>query len=135
MLKSSRLRWAIRPTPGPSVNRHWPLSALYGSMAANSNQEKKVMIDLHYWPTPNGKKVTILLEEAAIPYNIIKCNIGKGDQFTPEFLKMTPTRRMPTMVDTTPPGGGEPIAIFESGAIMMYLAEKVGKFYPQDLRG
>jgi GST-like protein len=93
------------------------------------------VIDLHYWPTPNGKKVTILLEEAAIPYNIIPCNIGRGDQFTPEFLKMNPNHRMPTMVDHAPAGGGEPIAIFESGAIMMYLAEKVGKFYPQDLRG
>jgi GST-like protein len=93
------------------------------------------MIDLHYWPTPNGKKVTILLEEAGIPYNIIPCNIGRGDQFTPEFLKMNPNHRMPTMVDTAPAGGGEPIAIFESGAIMLYLAEKVGKFYPQDLRG
>jgi GST-like protein len=93
------------------------------------------MIDLHYWPTPNGKKVTILLEEAGIPYNIIPCNIGRGDQFTPEFLKMNPNHRMPTMVDHAPPGGGHPLVVFESGAIMMYLAEKVGKFYPQDLRG
>ncbi|HEY0423560.1 MAG TPA: glutathione S-transferase N-terminal domain-containing protein, partial [Rhodopila sp.] len=93
------------------------------------------MIDLHYWPTPNGKKVTILLEEAAIPYRIVPVNIGRGDQFTPEFLKMNPNHRMPVMVDTTPAGGGEPISIFESGAIMLYLAEKVGRFYPQDLRG
>ena len=84
------------------------------------------MIDLHYWPTPNGKKVTILLEEAAIPYKIVPCNIGRGDQFTPEFLKMNPNHRMPVMVDHSPADGGEPIAIFESGAIMMYLAEKVG---------
>jgi GST-like protein len=75
------------------------------------------MIDLHYWPTPNGKKVTILLEEAGIPYNVIKCNIGKGDQFTPEFLAMNPNHRMPTMVDTAPADGGAPLAIFESGAI------------------
>jgi GSH-dependent disulfide-bond oxidoreductase len=93
------------------------------------------MIDLHYWPTPNGKKVTILLEEAAIPYNIVPVNIGRGDQFTPQFLKMNPNHRMPVMVDNTPTGGGEPIVIFESGAIMLYLAEKVGRFYPQDLRG
>src|SRR4051794_9811312 len=93
------------------------------------------MIDLHYWPTPNGKKVTILLEEAAIPYKIIQCNIGRGDQFTAEFLKMNPNHRMPTMVDHAPAGGGAPISVFESGAIMMYLAEKVGKFYPQDIRG
>lgn len=93
------------------------------------------MIDLHYWPTPNGKKVTILLEEAAIPYKITPCNIGRGDQFTAEFLKINPNHRMPVMVDDAPAGGGEPIAIFESGAIMLYLAEKVGRFYPQDLRG
>jgi len=92
------------------------------------------MIDLHFWPTPNGKKVTILLEEAGIPFNLIPCNIGAGDQFTPEFLRMNPNHRMPVMVDHLPTGGGEPIAIFESGAIMLYLAEKVGKFYPQDLR-
>ena len=93
------------------------------------------MIDLHYWPTPNGKKVTILLEEAGIPYNIVPCNIGAGDQFKPEFLAMNPNHRMPTLVDRAPADGGAPLTIFESGAIMMYLAEKVGKFYPQDLRG
>ncbi len=102
----------------------------------NQNREEPdVMIDLHYWPTPNGKKVTILLEEAGIPYNMVPCNIGRGDQFSAEFLKMNPNHRMPVMVDHTPPGGGEPIVIFESGAIMLYLAEKVGRFYPQDLRG
>jgi GSH-dependent disulfide-bond oxidoreductase len=93
------------------------------------------MIDLHYWPTPNGKKVTILLEEASIPYTIVPCNIGRGDQFSAEFLKMNLNHRMPVMVDHAPADGGEPLAIFESGAIMLYLAEKVGKFYPQDLRG
>ena len=93
------------------------------------------MIDLHYWPTPNGKKVTILLEEAAIPYTIVPVNIGRGDQFTPAFLKMNPNHRMPVMVDHAPAGGGEPIAIFESGAIMLYLAEKAGRFYPLDVRG
>ena len=93
------------------------------------------MIDLHFWPTPNGKKVTILLEEAGIPYTIIPCNIGRGDQFTAEFLAINPNHRMPVMVDRAPLGGGEPIAIFESGAIMMYLAEKCGRFFPQDMRG
>jgi GST-like protein len=93
------------------------------------------MIDLHYWPTPNGKKVTILLEEAGIPYTIVPCNIGRGDQFSPEFLAMNPNHRMPVMVDHNPADGGEKLAIFESGAIMMYLAEKCGRFYPQDLRG
>jgi GSH-dependent disulfide-bond oxidoreductase len=93
------------------------------------------MIDLHYWPTPNGKKVTILLEELGIPYKIIPCNIQRGDQFTSEFLKMNPNHRMPVMVDHAPKGGGAPISVFESGAIMMYLAEKEGKFWPQDVRG
>ncbi len=92
------------------------------------------MIDLHYWPTPNGKKVTILLEECGMPYRIVPCRIGKGDQFSPEFLKIGPNTRMPAMVDTEPPGGGEAITIFESGAIMMYIAEIAGQFYPQDLR-
>src|SRR5258707_1051628 len=93
------------------------------------------MIDLHYWPTPNGKKVTILLEECGLEYKIVPCNIQRGDQFTPEFLKMNPNHRMPVMVDHDPKGGGAPISVFESGAIMMYIAEKVGRFWPQDVRG
>ena len=93
------------------------------------------MIDVHYWPTPNGKKVTILLEELGMPYNVVPCHIGRGDQFTDEFLKIGPNNRMPAIVDHEPAGGGEPIGIFESGAIMTYIAEKAGRFYPQDLRG
>ena len=92
------------------------------------------MLDVHYWPTPNGKKVTILLEELGLPYKIVPCDIGKGDQFTTAFLKMNPNHRMPVLVDHEPKGGGEPIAIFESGAIMFYLAEKAGRFWPQDTR-
>lgn len=92
------------------------------------------MIDLHYWPTPNGKKVTILLEECGMPYKMIPCHIARGDQFTDEFLKISPNNRMPAMVDHDPPGGGAPVSIFESGAMMMYVAEKAGRFYPQDLR-
>ena len=92
------------------------------------------MIDLHYWPTPNGKKVTILLEECGMPYRVVPCAIGQGDQFKDEFLAISPNNRMPAMLDTEPAGGGEPIALFESGAIMMYIAEKAGQFYPQDLR-
>ena len=92
------------------------------------------MIDLHYWPTPNGKKITILLEELGIPYRIVPVNIGKGDQFRDEFLKIGPNNRMPALVDRAPAGGGAPISVFELGAIMMYLAEKEGRFYPQDLR-
>jgi GST-like protein len=92
------------------------------------------MIDLHYWPTPNGKKVTIQLEECGIPYKIVPCRIGQGDQFSDSFLKISPNNRMPAMVDHAPADGGKPIALFESGAIMLYLGEKTGKFYPKDLR-
>jgi len=92
------------------------------------------MIDLHYWPTPNGKKVAILLEELETPYSVIPCNIGKGDQFVQDFLKISPNNRMPAIVDHNPSDGGPPISVFESGAIMMYLAEKAGRFYPQDVR-
>ncbi|MCC7267864.1 MAG: glutathione S-transferase N-terminal domain-containing protein [Caulobacteraceae bacterium] len=93
------------------------------------------MLDLHYWPTPNGKKVTILLEELGVPYQVIPCNIGRGDQFTDDFLKIGPNNRMPALVDTEPKDGGPPLSIFESGAIMLYLGEKYDRFYPQDLRG
>ncbi len=93
------------------------------------------MIDLHYWPTPNGKKVTILLEECGLPYRVVPCSIGEGDQFKDSFLAISPNNRMPAMVDDAPADGGEPIAVFESGTIMMYIAEKAGRFYPQDLRG
>ncbi|TFH23088.1 MAG: thiol:disulfide oxidoreductase, partial [Myxococcales bacterium] len=84
------------------------------------------MIDVHYWPTPNGKKITILLEECGLPYRIARCSIGQGDQFKDEFVKICPNTRMPAIVDHDPEGGGEPIAVFESGAIMMYIAEKAG---------
>jgi len=92
------------------------------------------MIDLFYWPTPNGRKVTVLLEEAEIPYRVIPLNIGLGDQFKAEFLKLNPNHRMPAIIDHAPKGGGAPIGVFESGAIMMYLAEKAGKFWPQATR-
>jgi len=92
------------------------------------------MIDVHYWPTPNGKKVTILLEECGTPYRIVPCRIGQGDQFKDEFLRISPNNRMPAIVDHEPAGGGPPVAVFESGAIMIYLAQKVGRFYPQELR-
>jgi GST-like protein len=92
------------------------------------------MIDVHYWPTPNGKKVTILLEECGLPYRIVPCRIGQGDQFSDDFLRISPNNRMPAIVDHAPAGGGEPISVFESGAILLYLAEKAGRFYPQKLR-
>jgi GST-like protein len=93
------------------------------------------MIDLHYWPTPNGHKITLFLEEAALPYRIIPVNIGAGDQFKPEFLAHSPNNRMPAIVDHAPPDGGAPLSVFESGAILVYLAEKTGRFLPRDLRG
>jgi GSH-dependent disulfide-bond oxidoreductase len=92
------------------------------------------MIDVHYWPTPNGKKVTILLEECGMPYRVVSCRIGQGDQFSPEFLAISPNNRMPAIVDHEPADGGAPISVFESGAIMMYLADKAGRFYPKELR-
>jgi GST-like protein len=93
------------------------------------------MIDLHYWPTPNGHKITLFLEEAGVEYRIVPVNIGSGEQFQPDFLKIAPNNRMPAIVDHDPAGGGEPIAIFESGAILLYLADKYGKFIGADLRG
>jgi len=93
------------------------------------------MIDLYFWPTGNGKKSVILLEELGLPYTIKPINIGRGDQLTPEFLRISPNGRMPAIVDDEPMGGGAPISIFESGPIMMYLAEKTGRFWPQDTRG
>jgi GST-like protein len=92
------------------------------------------MYDLYAWPTPNGYKISILLEELAQPYNVIPVDIGAGDQFKPEFLKISPNNRMPALVDTAA-ADGKPLAIFESGAIMMYLAEKHARFWPQDTRG
>jgi GST-like protein len=93
------------------------------------------MIDLHYWPTPNGHKITMMLEETGLPYAIKPVNIGKGEQFEPDFLKIAPNNRMPAIVDHDPADGGEPIAIFESGAILVYLATKTGRFFGDDQRG
>lgn len=93
------------------------------------------MLDLHFWPTPNGKKVTILLEELGVAYTVIPTHIGKGDQFKPDFVRMNPNTRMPVLVDHQPSDGRGPLSVFESGAIMLYLAEKYGRFYASDLRG
>lgn len=98
------------------------------------------MIDLHYWPTPNGHKVTLLLEELAeagapLAYTIKPVNIGTGEQFQPGFLAIAPNNRMPAIVDHAPADGGAPLSVFESGAILQYLAEKTGRFLPADLRG
>ena len=93
------------------------------------------MIDLYYWPTPNGHKITLFLEETGVPYNLIPVNIGKGEQFRPEFLAISPNNRMPAIVDQAPVERGAPISVFESGAILLYLAEKTGQFLPKDARG
>jgi GST-like protein len=93
------------------------------------------MIDLYYWPTPNGHKVAMFLEETAMPYRLVPVNIGKGDQFKPDFLAISPNNRMPAIVDHTPLAGGTPISVFESGAILLYLAEKSELFMPLDIRG
>ena len=93
------------------------------------------MIDLHYWTTPNGHKVTMFLEEAGIDYKIVPVNISVGDQFKPEFLAVAPNNRIPAIVDRAPNAGGAPISVFESGAILLYLADKTKKFIPSDIRG
>lgn len=93
------------------------------------------MIELYHWPTPNGHKITIFLEEAGLAYRLHAIDIGKGQQFTPEFLAISPNNRIPAIIDTAPVDGGDPISLFESGAILLYLAEKTRKFMPADLRG
>ena len=93
------------------------------------------MIDLYYWTTPNGHKITMFLEETGLPYLLRPVNIGRGEQFKPDFLQVAPNNRIPAIVDHDVAGGGEPLALFESGAILHYLAEKTGRFLPADLRG
>ena len=108
----------------PATTREdWDMAAVQGKP-----------IDLHYWPTPNGWKITIMLEETGLPYNVIPVNIGKGDQFKPDFLAISPNNRMPAIVDPDGPDG-KPISVFESGAILQYLGRKTGMFYPTDERG
>ena len=93
------------------------------------------MLELYYWPTPNGHKITIFLEEVGLDYRILPIDISAGDQFKPDFLRISPNNRMPAIADLSPVDGGEPISVFESGAILLYLADKTGKFIPADVRG
>jgi GST-like protein len=93
------------------------------------------MIDLHYWTTPNGHKITMFLEESGLPYRLLPVHIGRGEQFKPGFLAISPNNRIPAIVDHDPAGGGAPVSLFESGAILLYLAEKSGRFIADDLRG
>jgi GSH-dependent disulfide-bond oxidoreductase len=92
------------------------------------------MIELYYWSTPNGYEITLFLEEAGLPYAIHPINVGRGQQFKPEFLAISPNNRIPAIIDRAPKDGGQPISVFESGAILLYLTEKTGKFLSQDLR-
>ncbi|GHH53521.1 glutathione S-transferase C-terminal domain-containing protein [[Pseudomonas] boreopolis] len=92
------------------------------------------MIDLYYWPTPNGHKITLFLEEAGLDYAIKPVNIGAGDQFKPEFLQISPNNKMPAIVDHAPADGGAPVSVFESGAILLYLADKTGRFSGASVR-
>ena len=101
--------------------------------ASGQEAAKTKPIELYYWPTPNGFKISIMLEECGLPYTMIPVNISKGEQFKPDFLKISPNNRMPAIVDPDGPGG-RPISIFESGAILQYLGRKTGKFYPADER-
>lgn len=93
------------------------------------------MIDLYFWPTPNGLKLKLFMEESGLAHRIVPINIGKGEQFEAEFLKVSPNNKIPALVDHDPPGGGAPLSLFESGAMLQYLAEKTGRFLPTDLRG
>ena len=93
------------------------------------------MIDLYYWTTPNGHKLTLFFEETGLPYRIVPVNIGKGEQFAADFLKIAPNNRIPAIVDHAPADGGAPLPLFESGAILLYLADKTGRFIAPDLRG
>jgi GST-like protein len=93
------------------------------------------MIDLYYWTTPNGHKITMCLEETGLEYRIVPVNIGKGEQFDPKFLAISPNNRIPAIVDHAPQAGGAPLSVFESGAILLYLAEKSGRLLPSDVRG
>jgi glutathione S-transferase len=123
---------ARRAAAAPKAKRAAKKPVARKSPAAKPPASKP--IELYYWPTPNGWKIGIFLEEARLPYVLKPVNIGRGEQFTPEFLKISPNNRMPAIVDPAGPGG-KPLSIFESGAILRYLAEKTGKFYPADARG
>ncbi|KPY44244.1 Glutathione S-transferase [Pseudomonas viridiflava] len=97
--------------------------------------KERSMIDLHYWTTPNGHKISLFLEESGLAYKVFPVNIGKNEQFEPDFLKISPNNRIPAIVDHDPADGGASLSLFESGAILLYLAEKTGRFIPSDLRG
>src|ERR1700693_2154750 len=129
MTAAHRLRRGVHyPSPRRSATGSDPSASI-------TLHRRKPMIDLYFWPTGNGKKIVILLEELGLPYTFKPINIGRGDQLTAAFLKISPNGRMPAIVDHEPMGGGDPMSIFDSGAILTYRAEKTGKFCPTDPRG
>jgi GST-like protein len=115
---------------------HWTdAPGLDSAAALDENRRERggpPVIELYYWPTPNGWKISIALEEMELPYRVVFVNIGRGEQFAPDFLRISPNNRIPAIVDTDPPGGGEPLSLFESGAILLYLGEKTGRFLPKE---
>src|ERR1700704_5623230 len=115
--------------------RTWHWRETKGEGRIGQSDQGNPMIDLHYAPTPNGWKISIMLEELGLPYTVIPVNIRAGDQFKPEFLAISPNNRIPAIVDREPADGGEPFPVFETGAILIYLAEKTGRFLPADMRG
>src|SRR5713226_7189847 len=121
-------------TSSPKQARRIRANSASGAGKGAKPAPGKKPIDLYYWPTPNGWKITIMLEECGLPYTMIPVDISKGDQFKPEFLAISPNNRMPAIVDYDGPGH-RPISIFESGAILQYLGRKTGRFYPKDERG
>src|ERR1700757_2871051 len=114
----------LRQGDSPGAGGYASLPCPHHSRSCTLADRETEMIDLYYWPTPNGHKITLFLEESGMPYTIIPVNIGKGEQFRPEFLAISPNNRMPAIVDHTPMERGAPVSVFESGAILLYLAEK-----------
>ncbi|MGE3147702.1 MAG: glutathione S-transferase N-terminal domain-containing protein [Pseudorhodoplanes sp.] len=132
MTKRSKSRVARKKKPATQPASSASPAKKRGSSKRTARPPKP--IDLYYWPTPNGWKITIMLEECRLPYNLVPVNISTGEQFKPAFLAISPNNRMPAIVDPDGPGG-RPISVFESGAILQYLGRKTGKFYPADERG
>ena len=132
----ARARRKTKPAAKKAVRKTMKRSAVKASKPARRKAApaRQRPIELHYWPTPNGFKVSIMLEECRLPYTLVPVNISTGEQFKPEFLKISPNNRMPAIVDPDGPGG-RPISVFESGAILQYLGRKTGKFYPDTERG
>src|SRR5215471_918923 len=126
--------WLARSQIGRSLKASLAQHSRSSTERPNDGQGIRTMIELHYWTTPNAHKITIFMEETGLPYRIIPVNISAGDQFKPEFLAISPNNCIPAIVDHDPADGGEPISVFESGAILLYLAEKTGRFLPRDLR-